>query len=251
MGQTAGARARTLITGTPGQASRRRPRGASPLGWGLGAAALVATVWLDRWAYHHLHAGKEAVEPQAWYQVIRAVGTLYWWIPVGLAAGLARPGAWRRRVRAALWVFFAALVSGLAAELLKVLVGRERPLLHDGSYVFRPLTGWLDNAGLSFPSSHAAVAFGGAWMVWRLARLEGGPWRGWAWVCLALASACGVSRMLTGAHFLGDVIGSAIVGAAAALLVHRLIWPGLARRWPEVCLLRRRGIARPAAITAR
>jgi membrane-associated phospholipid phosphatase len=233
-GPAAGRAARVLDT----------PR-ARQIAWLAACTLLMLSVWLDPWAYRLAHAGKDAVEPRAWYQIVRTAGTLWFWIPVGLAVGLARPGAWRRRVRAALWVLFAALVAGVAAELLKVVVGRERPLLHDGSFVFRPLTGWLSNAGMSFPSSHAAVAFGGAWMVWRLARGESRDWAWAGWAALAIAGACGVCRMLTGAHFLADVVGAALAGAVAAAGVHRLITPALARRWPEVCLLRRRWAARP------
>lgn len=206
--------------------------------WLASGLALLASLWLDGAAYRLFHAGKDSVEWRASYQVVRSTGTLWFWAAAALIAGLARPGGWRRRVRAALWVFCAAGLAGFGAEVLKVVIGRERPLLHDGSFVWRPMASALSTAGLSFPSSHAAVAFGGAWMVWRLGR-GAGVWGVVAGVCaLVLAGVCGVSRLLTGAHFLGDVVGAAILGAVAAMVVHRLITPGAARRWPLPCLLR-------------
>lgn len=230
-----------------------RPRLATParpLMWGAALLLLLASVWLDPHLYQVAHVGKESIEWQAWYQVFRMVGTLYFWIPAGLAVGLARPGAWRRRVRAALWVFGAAAMAGLLAEVLKVAIGRERPILNDGSSVFRSISQvFLSTRDLSFPSSHAAVALGGAWMVWRLrASLRMGSCIGW--LALLAAGVCGASRMLTGAHFFGDIVGAAIVGAVAAMIVHRLVHPAIARRWSLVCLLRTRFSAasiRPAA----
>lgn len=221
--------------------------------WSGAMVLLLASVLLDPYLYRVAHVGKESIEWHAWYQVFRMVGTLYFWIAAGLAVGLARPGAWRRRVRAALWVFGAAALAGLLAEVLKVAIGRERPILNDGSSVFRSISQvFLSTRDLSFPSSHAAVAFGGAWMVWRLrGTLKLGRWLGWA--APLTAGICGASRMLTGAHFFGDIVGAAIVGALAAMVVHRLIHPSVARRCPEVCLLRRHrpGRGRPAACTLR
>jgi undecaprenyl-diphosphatase len=197
--------------------------------------------------YHEVCVGKEAVEWRWWYQAARFVGSLWFWMAVGVVVGLARPGAWRRRVRAGLGVLAAALLAGAAAELLKPVIGRERPLLHDGQFVFLPLTGWLSDAGRSFPSSHAAVAFGGAWMLWRLARGGGSVWRIGAWLALGVATCCGVSRMLTGAHFLSDVIAGGMIGALAAIGLARLVGPRLARHRPGVCLLRRRWVGRGGA----
>lgn len=229
----------------PGHALRVRDW--RPIRWLLAAAALILTLFVDRAVYSVALLGKDAVEPLFGYQLVRGFGSVSFWIPIALLAGLAHGGAWRRRLRAGLRVLAAALLAGLLAEILKVVVGRERPLLHDGSSVFRPMADLLSTKGLSFPSSHAAVAFGGAWMLWRLARLHGPRWRVGACLALAAAAACGISRMLTGAHFLGDLVGAAIVGAIAAMTIHHAIPPGAARRLPELLLLRRRRRPDPIA----
>lgn len=70
------------------------------------------------------------------------------------------------------------------------------------------------------PSSHAAVAFGGAWAVALLwPRLKG--------LALFLACGCGVTRMLTGDHFLSDVVAAGLLGWGAAVVAGR--WVGVAR----------------------
>lgn len=230
------------------------PRWAIARGWWLaGVLGLLAAALLDRAAYHALLVGKEIIEAEFWYQAGRGVGTLWFWIAAGLGAGAVRRGSWRVRVRTALLVFLGAGLAGLGAEVLKVLVGRERPLLHDGSTIFKPLMDLLVAQNLSFPSSHASVAFGGAFMALRLARARGWRCATGAWVLMGLAAACGLSRTLTGAHFLSDVVGGMLLGAGMSLLVRRAIPGRLARLCPEVFLLRRRfrfgaGAGRAASI---
>lgn len=202
-------------------------------------AAFVLSLLLDHWAYHAMLMGKEAAEALASYQLVREVGTLRFWAAVALAVGALRPGSWRRRVRAAAGVFLAAAIAGLAAEVLKVVIGRDRPLYHDGAWVLRPL-GDRFRGGMGFPSSHAATAFGGAVGVWLFTgerprvHLALG-------ICVgALSIGCAASRMLTGAHFLSDVVGGAILGWIAARVARGGIGPRCARRWPGVLLWRPR-----------
>ncbi len=219
------------------------------IGWSLAGLALAASLALDSWLYHRLHTGKEAVEGRLWYSAVRSVGTLWFWGCAAAAIAAVRPGAWRRRVRAGLWVFGAALLAGVAAEGLKMAIGRERPILHDGASVFRSISqSVLSSRNLSFPSSHAAVAFGGAFMVWRLrAGVPWGPVLGG--LGLAAACACGFSRTLTGAHFVGDVVAGGMVGALSAIGVHRCIGPRIARKRPGLLLRRRAAGPAPGAGT--
>lgn len=170
---------------------------------------------IDRWVYHQISVGKEAVEGRLWYEATRAAGTMLVWAGVGVLVGLVWRGPRGARVRAGVGVFAGALLAGLAAELIKPIVGRERPLLHDGAMVFYPLTGWLSGLGKSFPSSHAAVAFGGALMLRARAKRAGSAWQIAAWLGLAVAVACALGRMLTGAHFLSDVVAGGMLGALA------------------------------------
>ena len=148
-------------------------------------------------------------ETEDWYSMLRIVGSLWTWIVLSLALLLLD-----RTLRRALPVLVTPLIAGLGAELLKLIFARERPVdggvIQDGFYHFRvPFSGFIDGSNLGLPSSHTAVAFGGmtvlALMKPRLAPL-----------CILLALGCGLSRMLTGAHFASDVLLGAIVGILAA-----------------------------------
>jgi membrane-associated phospholipid phosphatase len=65
------------------------------------------------------------------------------------------------------------------------------------------------------PSGHTAVAFGAAAM---LCRLHPSAWPVW----LAIATGCGVTRILARAHYLSDVVAGAFVGLAAGAIIWSL-----------------------------
>jgi membrane-associated phospholipid phosphatase len=106
-------------------------------------------------------------------------------------------------------------LGGIIAELLKIVLRRERPGLTDGVHVVRS---WSDHplstAQLGLPSSEVAVAFAAATV---LARLFPGAWLLW----YALAAGCALTRVAGGAHFMSDVLLGALVGYVGALIV----WP--------------------------
>jgi len=157
-----------------------------------------------------------SIEQHDWYRMLRVVGFMGTWAVVGIVFFVHD----RNRIRG-LSVFLSALVSGAIAELLKLVFARERPVdgntLQDGLYHFRaPFSGFVDGSNLGLPSSHAAVAFGGCFM---LAAMIPNTRR----VLIILAIGCGVTRMLTGAHFSTDVYLGAIVGWCVSIWISRLI----------------------------
>lgn len=134
-----------------------------------------------------------------------------WW--AGLAVVMALGGG-RRGRRAAIRAGMSAAGASLIANvLLKPVVRRARPqanlrtrLLHS-----RPSTRW------SFPSSHAATAFGfgvGAAIEVPVSAV----------VLLPTAAVVGYSRVYGRAHHAGDVVAGAVLGTAAAAVSTRL-WP--------------------------
>jgi undecaprenyl-diphosphatase len=60
------------------------------------------------------------------------------------------------------------------------------------------------------PSSHALVAFAGAAALARLFPRATPIW-------YALAVGCGITRLLSGAHFLSDVVVGALIGVSVAI----------------------------------
>lgn len=157
-----------------------------------------------------------------WHEMLRAVGFLPTWVLIGLCFVLhdwAPAGASRRsgpRVSRGVGIIACAALAGLAAEVLKVLIGRERPIHTDGEYVFRPFLRWIgeDLPSLGMPSSHAAVAFGGAMA---LATVVPRAWP----VAVFAATGCVWTRLASGAHFLTDVYGGMLVAAAVTLVILR------------------------------
>lgn len=115
-----------------------------------------------------------------------------------------------------------AAISGISAEVLKLVVARERPAvlgdIQPGWYHFRGIfCGFIDGAkNLGFPSSHAAVAFGGCLMFAYFVRDV-------RWWMVLLAIGCGVTRMLTGAHFASDIYGAAIIGWFVSSMLIRFV----------------------------
>lgn len=118
----------------------------------------------------------------------------------------------------AMFLLSSALLSGLSAEILKLIIRRERPDPHffNGA-VFREWVGaWWKSNNLGTPSSHTMVAFGGAWALCILF-----PQARTVWISVAIL--CGLSRMIHQAHLLGDIY-------IASVLSYVIVW-GLARKF--------------------
>jgi undecaprenyl-diphosphatase len=120
-------------------------------------------------------------------------------VPVALLVG----GLARGPVAIALGLL-SAILTGVAAQSIKALVGRNRPTGYD---VDRPIGAPDKHA---FPSGHTAQAFS---MVVVL---------GWLSPALALAAfpvavCVGLSRMVFGLHYPSDVVAGAVLGAGVAL----------------------------------
>jgi membrane-associated phospholipid phosphatase len=170
-------------------------------------AFLAVPAFGDQWAYTHLHI--ERVYDRDWAMALRAVGTLYVWIPVALILWLVQreqnPAAAKKQ---ALFVLGSPVLAGLLCEVMKLLIRRERPDVAHGDWVFRD---WGDHpfstAGLATPSSHTMVAFGAATMLARLYPRA-------RWVFYLLAWGCGATRVLSHGHYLSDVTFGALLGWA-------------------------------------
>jgi len=106
-------------------------------------------------------------------------------------------------------VFFTILLSGALGWVLKVAIGRMRPVFLDalsqtGFYPF--MSEWAFN---SMPSGHAIASFAGLVMIGLL-------YPRWKWITWTLAIIIGISRIAFGAHFPSDVILGAFIGMVCA-----------------------------------
>jgi len=208
------------------------------LRWVRAAFALVVLFALallaDRWVFHHVT--RPDVYDRGWTRMFRMAGYFPLWALVGLGLILhdwapRSLQTLRTAARRGLLLLWSAALGGIAAELLKIVLRRERPGPNDGAWVFRP---WSDRpfstAQLGLPSSEAAVAFAAAAM---LARLF--PQGRELWYALALA--CALTRVVAGAHFVSDVVLAASVG----YLVSGILWQRAAIAHPAAGSTRQTG----------
>ena len=193
--------------------SSPRPLTRSALAVGASALALVlvASV-LDSWSYSHL--AWPGVDNHDWGRLLRVMGFLPLWFGAGAAAYLSATSATGRR--GALVLVGATTTAGALGEVLKLLIRRERPDANAGSYVFRSFSDRpFSTRGLGMPSSHAIVAFAAATVLARL-------WPRGSVIWYGLAVGCALTRVLSRAHFLSDVVVAALVGSAVAAFFWRV-----------------------------
>lgn len=185
-------------------------------------AATAVAMLVDGTVFEFLHA--PTVYDKDLGRLLRIMGFAGTWLALALAVGLDQGSAARR---CGWLLFWSPTLAGALAELLKIVVRRERPALNAGAYGFRE---WgertFSGAGLAFPSSHTAVAFGGAFMLGRLFPRA-------RWIGYLLAAGCGVTRVLARAHFVSDVVFAAGLG----WLVSWALWRKWAPRVAAVTLL--------------
>ena len=116
------------------------------------------------------------------------------------------------RTNYAFLIFSSVLSAGVTAKIIKILVGRFRPIFFEalGITGFRPFS--LEWAFNSMPSGHTTATFAGLIMAGMLApKIKPITW--------TLAIVVGLSRVAIGAHWPTDVILGAFIGMVAADLI--------------------------------
>ena len=116
----------------------------------------------------------------------------------------------------AILIVAAVIGTGIAAMILKVIVGRARP--YTGEIGFSPFT--FGSAHASWPSGHTTSSFAFAVAV-------GMAFPKLRWPMLAIAALIGFSRMVLDKHYLGDVIMGATIGTLGAILIYNWLRPKL------------------------
>jgi len=130
-------------------------------------------------------------------------------------------GLWHRlRWRGAVLVLSCGVAGGVVYSVMKWAVGRLRPEHGDSAMVFHPLTNGLSgliwNKNLSFPSGHATLAFATAFaMGLLLPRFRG--------LFFVAAAVVGLERIVEGAHYPSDVLGSVAAGWLAVEIIRPLV----------------------------
>jgi lipid A 4'-phosphatase len=186
----------------------------------LGEASAI--IWIDRPVADFFHDDGGALQPffddVEWfglgYPYLVACGLLFAFLRWGGEWERLRPraAAMRRLAYIPGFIFVAVAASGLAADLIKIIVARTRPklLFADGAYGFTWFGLRADH--WSFPSGHAATAAALMAALWCL-------WPRPIWIYVAAAALVAMSRVITGQHFLSDVVAGAAIGIGVTRLI--------------------------------
>lgn len=142
-------------------------------------------------------------------RMLRSLGYLPTWLAIGGALWLQHRGP-HGTARPAAYVVLSATAGGVLAELLKLLLRRERPALDQFAYHFRAFADApFSTRGLGLPSSHVLVAFAGGAAISTLYPRTRPVW-------MLLATGCALTRILAVGHFLSDTVVAAFLGVAVA-----------------------------------
>lgn len=215
-------------------------------------------LFVDRPVMLWIH-GECPAEVKAWFKQITDIGKANGFLlPSALVFLLARAAMllargreglyrqWRYVSYAALFVFAAVLVSGLAVTLLKITLARYRPyhLLTDGEYGFHFFS--VKSSLNSFPSGHSQVIWSAMTAFTLLVPRV-------AVAALPVAVLLSGSRVFVKYHFISDVLMGSFLGIMVTLLIYRWFrsrgWlsPPEAVGLPESSAQVPEGLERPAS----
>jgi membrane-associated phospholipid phosphatase len=188
-----------------------------------GAVAISVAWWtLDAPVDAALNAAKDpALQRFAWWCSKLGEG----WVPAVAGIFLAVVFVRIRCPAVAAKIFFVMLtceITGLAALILRILIGRARPLANvpQGIYGVWYHGQWIIGKYQfsSFPSGHSATAVGLAAAAWLIDRR-------WGAIATVYALLVMWSRIALQCHHLSDVIASAVLSIPLAILCKRLLLP--------------------------
>ncbi|MGH8024461.1 MAG: phosphatase PAP2 family protein [Limisphaerales bacterium] len=192
--------------------------------WLLVGALAISAAWalLDRPVDAALAVTKDpALHDFAWWCSELGQG----WAPAAAGFSLAILFVLRRRSLIAAKIVFIVLtceLTGLAALILRIFVGRARPLANvpQGIYGIWYHGHWIIGKYQfsSFPSGHSATAVGVAAAAWLVDKR-------WGAVGVLYALLVMWSRLALQCHHLSDVIASAVLSIPLAILAKRTLLP--------------------------
>jgi membrane-associated phospholipid phosphatase len=193
--------------------------------WLLAGIGAVALAWrLDA----RVDAALDVTRSPGWRYVAWWCSKLAeGWVPAAAGIALTILFVLLHRPGIAAKIFFVVLtceITGAAGLLLRILIGRTRPLAHAPQGIYGI---WHDGHWIigkyefsSFPSGHTATAVGLAAAAWLVHR-------GWGAVAAAYALAVMWSRVALQCHHLSDVVASAVLAIPLAVMLRKILLPSV------------------------
>jgi len=177
------------------------------------ALLAIAALWLDMPIAHYFLAKPWGGDLGKLVALCEAFGYAGTAALIMLAAATLDLRRWRVLPRLAISAFGA----GLLADLVKLFIGRHRPLdaRFVGETAWQTFTGWAGHQHVhltqSFPSAHTATAAG-------LACSLSFFYPHGKWLFIALAMLTGLQRLHSNEHYLSDVLAGAALGSLIGML---------------------------------
>ncbi len=176
-------------------------------------AVAASYLWIDRPVADYFLTIRDGTV-YGFFKALTVLGESQWYLAGGLLAWAFYRKRSARASQGGLFLFTSVATSGIAANLLKALLGRARPRLyfHESLYGFDPFH--IEYAWLSFPSGHAATALGAATVLVLL-------FPRFKHLFLVTGFAIAISRIVLTQHYVGDVIAGSLLGALVTALLYR------------------------------
>lgn len=142
------------------------------------------------------------------------------------AAVYASGGSFREWGEDATIIMESIVIAANLNQLVKFVVARERPFVHDLDPNAKGRTSSPGDNNLSFYSGHTMLGFVSAVSAGTIASLKGYRAAPWIWgTGLTIAAATGYLRIAADKHYLSDVLTGAVMGSVAGFLVPWLHCP--------------------------
>lgn len=171
--------------------------------------------WVDAPVSHWMHANATD-----WMRTLGTVldhaGQSHWVLGYCAVAAIVLWRTQRDMARNHLLMFGSVAISGIIANIIKVLAGRPRPPLaiQSGIVSWEPLSWHMEFLWNSFPSGHATtglcIAIMGSALYPRLSPLM--------WT---LGIGIAVARIVLNVHYVSDVMVGSLIGAVVAVAMRR------------------------------
>lgn len=199
--------------------------------WILGGTLAIGAAWtLDVPVDTVLDAAQNpGLHAFAWWCSKLAEG----WVPALAGIPMVIAFVMARRPAVAVKILFVVItceLTGLAGLILRILIGRARPLadVPQGIYGIWYHGHWIIGKYefSSFPSGHSATAVGLAAAAWMVSHR-------WGAVTALYALLVMWSRIALQCHHLSDVVASAVLAIPLAMLSKKLLLPFLEMRCVE------------------